>query len=40
MATSAIGKELNAYIAAGIKTEHEATSEDEAFRKIKRVCAY
>ena len=30
------GKELNAYIAAGIKTEHEATSEDEALEKLKK----
>ena len=34
------GKELNAYIAAGIKTEHEATSEDEALEKLKKGYAH
>ncbi len=30
------GKELNAYIAAGIKTEHEATSKSEALEKLQK----
>ena len=30
------GKELNAYIAAGIKTEHEATSKLEALEKLQK----
>ena len=30
------GKELNAYIAAGIRTEHEATNPDEALEKLRK----
>ncbi|MEM9248682.1 MAG: adenine deaminase [Pseudomonadota bacterium] len=30
------GKDLNAYIAAGIRTEHEATSADEAREKLQK----
>ncbi|SPF81872.1 adenine deaminase [Pseudoprimorskyibacter insulae] len=30
------GKDLNAYIAAGIRTEHEATSADEALEKLRK----
>ncbi len=30
------GKDLNAYIAAGIHTEHEATSPDEALEKLRK----
>ncbi|MEM9392723.1 MAG: adenine deaminase [Pseudomonadota bacterium] len=30
------GKDLNAYIAAGIRTEHEATSPDEALEKLRK----
>ncbi|MGC9371319.1 MAG: adenine deaminase [Paracoccaceae bacterium] len=30
------GKELNAYIAAGIRTEHEATSAEEALEKLQK----
>ena len=31
-----LGKDLNAYIAAGIKTEHEATSKLEALEKLQK----
>lgn len=31
-----LGKDLNAYAAAGIRTEHEATSADEAREKLQR----
>lgn len=30
------GRDLNAYIAAGIRTEHEATTVDEALEKLKK----
>lgn len=30
------GRDLNAYIAAGIRTEHEATSYDEALEKLRK----
>ncbi|KGB82000.1 adenine deaminase [Rhodovulum sp. NI22] len=30
------GRDLNAYIAAGIRTEHEATSADEALEKLRK----
>jgi adenine deaminase len=30
------GKDLNAYIAAGIRTEHEATNPDEALEKLRK----
>ncbi|WP_375280503.1 adenine deaminase [Pseudooctadecabacter sp.] len=30
------GRDLNAYIAAGIRTEHEATTEDEAREKLQK----
>ena len=30
------GKDLNAYISAGIRTEHEATSADEALEKLRK----
>ena len=30
------GKDLNAYIAAGIRTEHEATTADEALEKLRK----
>ncbi|MDJ0995046.1 MAG: adenine deaminase [Dinoroseobacter sp.] len=30
------GKDLNAYIAAGIRTEHEATSPEEALEKLRK----
>ncbi|MFN3273464.1 MAG: adenine deaminase [Paracoccus sp. (in: a-proteobacteria)] len=30
------GRDLNAYIAAGIRTEHEATTADEALEKLRR----
>jgi len=30
------GKELNAYLAAGIRTEHEATSAEEALEKLQK----
>jgi adenine deaminase len=30
------GKDLNGYIAAGIRTEHEATSADEALEKLRK----
>ncbi|WP_299936909.1 adenine deaminase [uncultured Pelagimonas sp.] len=30
------GKDLNAYIAAGIRTEHEATSAEEALEKLRK----
>ncbi|MFA5582036.1 MAG: adenine deaminase [Paracoccaceae bacterium] len=30
------GKDLNAYISAGIRTEHEATSADEAMEKLRK----
>ncbi len=30
------GRDLNAYIAAGISTEHEATTEDEALEKLQK----
>ena len=30
------GKDLNAYVAAGIRTEHEATSADEALEKLQK----
>jgi adenine deaminase len=30
------GNDLNAYIAAGIRTEHEATSHDEALEKLRK----
>lgn len=31
-----LGKDLNAYVAAGIRTEHEATSADEALEKLRK----
>ncbi|MBP0483714.1 adenine deaminase [Sagittula salina] len=30
------GKDLNAYVSAGIRTEHEATSADEALEKLRK----
>ncbi|MEY8841903.1 amidohydrolase family protein, partial [Cribrihabitans sp. XS_ASV171] len=30
------GRDLNAYVAAGIRTEHEATTEDEALEKLQK----
>lgn len=30
------GKDLNAYVAAGIRTEHEATNADEALEKLRK----
>src|SRR5690606_16703044 len=31
-----LGKDLNGYIAAGIRTEHEATSYEEALEKLRK----
>ncbi|WP_243614123.1 adenine deaminase [Shimia aestuarii] len=31
-----VGKDLNAYIAAGIRTEHEATTAEEALEKLRK----
>ena len=33
-----LGRDLNAYLSAGIRTEHEATTATEAREKLQRAC--